>query len=170
MRGAQREPRFRHATAGRRSHCQRDAEIGHHRPTVVQQDVLRLDVSVDHAVRVRVVQCTGHIAGNAHGFVHAELRFAIESRSQRLTVDERHHVVQKSIRFAGIEQRHYVRMLQCRRGRDFLHESLGAKHGGELRFQHLHRDAPFVLDILGEIDRRHPALPKLSLNAIAVGQ
>ena len=61
-------------------------------------------------------------------------------------------------------------MLQ-RRGRpDLLHEPLGAEHGGELRLQHLDRDLAIVLQVLGEIDRRHAALAELALDAVAIGE
>ena len=43
-------------------------------------------------------------------------------------------------------------------------------HGGELRAQHLDGDLAAVLEVLGEIDRRHAALAELPLDAVAVGQ
>jgi hypothetical protein len=44
-RRAQREAGLRHARAACLLHCQRDAEVGDQRLTIVQQDVLRLDVA-----------------------------------------------------------------------------------------------------------------------------
>ena len=80
VRRAETQSRFGHAAAGGGAHRERDAEVGHHRAAVVQEDVLRLDVAVDHAVPVRVVQRVSDLAGDAHRFVDAELGFAIELR------------------------------------------------------------------------------------------
>ena len=57
-------------------HGERDAEIGDQRVAALQQDVLRLDVAMDHAVRVRVVERVGHFAGDAHRVVDRQLPFA----------------------------------------------------------------------------------------------
>ena len=168
VRRAEGEARLRHAPARRRAHRERDAEVGHHRAAVVQQDVLGFDVAVDHAVLVRVMQRARHVGGDAHSVVHAELRLAIKLGPERLAVNERHHVEEKAVGGARIKQWQDVRMLERRRRRDLLHESLGAKHGGELGLQHLERDLALVLDVLGEIDRGHPALPKLTLDAVAI--
>ncbi len=47
----QRHPGLGHASAGRGAQGQRDAEVRHHGTAVVEQDVLRLDVPVDHPCR-----------------------------------------------------------------------------------------------------------------------
>jgi hypothetical protein len=52
-------------------------EVRHRRPTVVQQDVLGLDVAVDHAP-MRVVERIGHIGRDADGLADPELRLAVE--------------------------------------------------------------------------------------------
>jgi len=39
----------------------------------------------------------------------------------------------------------------------------------ELRAQHLDRDFPVVLQVLGEIDRGHPAGAELPFNAVVLG-
>ncbi len=53
---------------------------------------------------------------------------------------------------------------------DFLEEAVRAEQGGELRVENLDRHAASVPDVLGQIDRGHPALPELALDAVAVGQ
>jgi hypothetical protein len=62
VRRTEREARLRHPPAGRRAYRERNAEVGHHRPAVRQQDVLRLDIAMDHPVAVRVMQRVGHLA------------------------------------------------------------------------------------------------------------
>jgi len=67
-----------HPAARGRAHGKRDPEVRDHGPAVRQQDVLRLDVAMDHAVRVRIVQRVGDVARDLHRLVHAELRLAVE--------------------------------------------------------------------------------------------
>ena len=64
----------------------------------MQQNVLRLDVAVDHAVTVRVVERVGHFARDAHGIVHAELRFAVQFLADRLALDVGHDIEQERVR------------------------------------------------------------------------
>ena len=64
-------------------HRQRDPEVGDQRVPVVQQDVLGLDVAVDDAVPVRVVERVGDLARDAHGLVDRQLRLAVEPVAQR---------------------------------------------------------------------------------------
>ena len=63
-----------------------------------------------------------------------------------------------------------MRVLEVRGGLDLREEPLGADRSGQLRPQHLHRDLAVVLQVLGEVDRRHPAPAHLPLDAIAVGE
>ena len=160
-------PCLGHASARGRTHRERDAEVHHHRSTVVQQDVLGLDVSVNDAVPVRVVECIGDFPRNANGFVHAELRLAVQLLADRLALDVGHHVEQERVRRSRIEERQNVRMLQRRRRLDLHQESVGAEHRGEFRLQHLDRDLAIVFQIFGEIDRSHAAGAELALDAVA---
>ena len=77
----------------------------------MQQDVLGLDVAVNDAVAVGVIERIRHIPRNAHRFIHAELRFAVQLGAKRLSLDVRHHIVQESICRTTVEQREDVRML-----------------------------------------------------------
>src|SRR5262245_5018872 len=88
----------------------RDPKIRHHRVRGLEQDVLRLDVAVDNAVTVRVTQRVGDLARDRERFVDRQLTFAIETIAQRLALYKRHHVEEKSIRLARVEQRKNVGM------------------------------------------------------------
>jgi hypothetical protein len=170
VRRAERETGLGHPAAGGGAHRPGNPEVGHHRAAVVQQDVLWLDVPMDDAVPVGVVQRVGHRHSDLDGLVDAELGVAVELASERLAVDERHDVVEEAVGGARIEQRQDMRVLQRRRGLDLDHEPLGAEDGGELRFQDLQRDVAVVLEVLGEIDRGHAALAELALDRVAVGE
>ena len=170
MRRAEAHAGLGHPAAGRGTERQRDAEVGHHRPAVVEQDVFGLDVTVDHAVAVGVVQGVGHGDGDLDRLVDAELRFAVELGAERLAVDERHHVVEEAVGGAGIEERQDVRVLQRGGGLDFHHEPVGADDGGELGLEDLEGDLAIVLEILGQVHGGHAALAELPLDAVAIGE
>jgi hypothetical protein len=55
-------------------------------------------------------------------------------------------------------------------GLDLAQEPLGADRRRELRPQHLDRDPAMVLQVPGEIDGGHAALPQLPLEAVAIGE
>jgi len=59
-------------------------------------------------------------------------------------------------------------MRELRGGLDLEQESIEAEAGGEFGAENLQRNAAVVLEIPGEVDGRHPALPELPLDAIAV--
>ena len=152
------------------THRERDAEVCDERGAIVQQDVLRLDVAVDHAVAMRVVERGADLLGEAHGIVDGQLVLAIQAIAQRLALDERHHVEEVAVRLPRVEQREDVRMLQRRRRLDLGQEAIGANDGGELWAQHLHRDAAIVLEIVRQIHGRHAARAELALESIAIGE
>ena len=112
LRRAEREARLRHPRAARLLHRERDAEVGDERVSALQQDVLRLDVAMHDAERVRGAQRVGDLAGDAHRVVDRQLPLALEPRAQRLARDERHDVVQERVGLARVEQRQDVRVLQ----------------------------------------------------------
>ena len=58
-------------------------------------------------------------------------------------------------------------MLQIRCGFDFGQESFGSNDRREFRLQHLQRDFALVLEVGGQVDRRHPALTEFGLDAVA---
>ena len=157
------------AAAARAGDGQRDAEVGHQRAAVVQQDVLGLDVAVDHPVPVGVVEGGGHLGGQAHRVAHRQLFLPAQPVAQRLAVDERHDVVRGAVHLAAVDQAEDVRVLQRRDGLDLTQEALGADDGGQLGTQHLDGHLAPVLEVLGEVDRGHAALAQLALEAVAVG-
>ena len=170
MRRPERHAGLGHPGAARLARGQGDAEIGHQRLAVVQHHVLGLDVPVDHAVPVRVVERRGHLGRDSQCVGDRELLLPDEPVAERFPFDERHDIEEKGVGLARIEQRQDVRVLQVGGGSDFAQEALGADDGGELRPEHLDRHPAVVLRVLREEDRRHATLAHLALEAVAVGE
>ena len=147
-----------------------DPEVRDHRMTALQQDVLRLDVAMDHAACVRVAQRVGDFAGDLQRSVNGKLLFPVETIAQRFAFDERHDIEEVAVGLAGVVQWQDVRMTQIRRDPDLGEKPLGAQHRTEFRFEHLDRHLAVVLEIVGEVHRRHPAGAELALDTIAIGE
>ena len=95
VRRAERHAGLGHAGAAGARRGQRDPEVRHQRRALVQQDVLGLDVAVDHAVAVGVVERGGDFGGDADRVVDRKLLLARQPVAQDLALDERHDVVQR---------------------------------------------------------------------------
>jgi hypothetical protein len=117
-----------------------------------------------------VVERRGDLGRNAERIGNRELLLALQSRAERLALDKRHHVIEEPAGLARVVQRQDVRMLQIGGEFDLAQEAFGAQHGRELRTQHLDRHVPVVPKVGGRVDRGHPALPELSLEAVAGSQ
>ena len=79
LRRAERQPGLRDAAAAGVAHGERDAEVGDQRLPVVQQDVLGLEVAMDHAVRgARSRARSATAVGDADGLVDGQLLLAVE--------------------------------------------------------------------------------------------
>ena len=63
-----------------------------------------------------------------------------------------------------------MRVSQVGCGLDLSQEPLGTDHRSQLGLQHLERDVPVVLQVLGEIDRRHATFTQLTLDGVAAFQ
>ncbi len=171
----ERQPRLRHPPARGRAHGECYPEIGDDHATVAQEDVLGLDVPVNHSLLVRVLQRIGHLGGNLHRLVDAELQLAIELVPQSLPLYVRHGVVQE-LRTAlcrgaaAVVHRQNVRVLEPRHRLDFLDEPLGAEHSRQLGPQHLQRDLPVVLQVLRQVDGGHAAFTKAAFDTVPIGE
>ena len=118
---------------------ERDAEVGDHRLALVQQDVLRLDVAVDHALGVGVMQRGGDLPDEAERLIDRELPLAGEPLAQRVARDEGHDVVEQ-VAIArgrghqpGIVERQDVRMVEPGGDPDLAGESVGAEQASRAR-------------------------------------
>ena len=106
----------------------------------------------------------------ANGFVNWEKLLAVESFTERLSLDVRHYVVEKAVGLAGLVQREDVWMVEPRGDLDLAQEAIGAERRGELGMKHLQRDKPLVPAVLSEVDGRHSTAPELTVDGVRLRQ
>ena len=148
----------------------RDAEVRKHRVAAGEEDVFGLDVAVHHAALVRVGQRAGHLAPDAHGFLHREPVVRAQPLPHRVALDVRHHIVELVVRLSRIVDGEDVRVLEARGELDLAKEALGTERMRQLVVQHLDRHEPLVAHVVREIDRRRSPTADLPLQDIASGE
>ena len=74
--GAEREPGLGQPVLAGGGDGARDPEVRHDRLVAFQQDVFRLDIAVDDAVRMGVAQGAQHLGGDPHGLIERQLALA----------------------------------------------------------------------------------------------
>jgi hypothetical protein len=146
----------------------RDPEIGDHGVTIGQQDVGRLDITVDNVLTVRVAQGTADFPYDVQGFAQRQRALPRNASPEGLPLHVRHDVVQQSVGITGIVQRNDVGVVEAGGSVDLPQEPLGTQRGREFGPQDLDRHRPTVLEVLGEIHDGHPATPDLALDRVAV--
>jgi hypothetical protein len=161
------EPGLRQPRARTRAERERDAEVGDDRLSILKEDVRGLDVPVEHARAMRVVERARDARGDAHGFVDGQLAFPVEPVTQTLPRHVRHRVIEEATRLPGVEERQDVGVLEAGGGLHLRQESLRSDDRGELGPEHLERDLAPVPQILGEVHRGRTALAELLLDAVA---
>jgi hypothetical protein len=168
-RRAHRHPGLGELLLGHQAPC--DAKVGHQgRAVLRQQDVLRLDVAVDHAVLVGVFEGAGRFAGDLHGVVQRQLALAAEPVAQRLALDVGHGEPELSGSLARVEHGQDVGVLQPGGKVDLAEEPLRPEARGQLGVKHLERDGAAVLEVLRQPDRSHATAAELALERVLAGQ
>ena len=113
-----------------------------------------------HAVPVGFGERVGDVAEDAHPVADGQkLALLHQLLAEREPVHVRHHVEEEPVGRARVIERQDVRMLQRRRDLDLPegNRSLPQRRG-QLLPQHLDRDLPVVLQVLGEVHCGHAAL------------
>src|SRR5262249_61729193 len=99
----------------------------------IDENVLWLDVSMDDISGVRVVDSAGNVTDDLDGSREWEPPLALEVRSKRLTLDERHREKEQVSCLPCVQDRDNVRMLKVLGQADRAPEPLGVHAGDEIR-------------------------------------
>ena len=134
-----------------------------------QQNVLGLDVAVDHPLRMREGERVRDVAGDVKGVLERQLALAQQAQPQRLPLYVRHDVVEQPAGFPGREDRHDVRMAELGGEVHFTEEALTQEPTAELRGEHLDRDAPLGVLLERQVHARHAPGPDFAYD-IVVGR
>ena len=95
-----RQPGSCHARLGGATEGEGDAEVGQERLSILDEDVLGLDVAVKNALAMSDIQRSRDLAHEMHRLAHRELLVTRESFAQRLTAHQRHYVKERTARIA----------------------------------------------------------------------
>src|SRR5262249_8143162 len=128
----------------------RQAEVRDDGVAILEQDVLGLQIAVDDARAVRMVQGVGDLAGETYGLAYRNASVPVQSSAQGFALDERSDVVDETARFARVVEREDVRMNEASGDADFLEEAFAPMPCRVVDLQHLDRDAALMAEIVGE--------------------
>ena len=145
-------------------------EVGQQGVASGEENVAGLYVAVDDTHPVRVIQRVRHLASNRQGLGYRELLLCGESLSQGLTLDEGHHIVEKTTRFTRIEDWQNVGMLQVGSDLDFPHEPLWSDCGRQRAMEDLDRNLSVMLAVDREVNSGHSAVPQFALDWVDRGE
>jgi hypothetical protein len=151
------------AGAARRIDQAGDAEVDdlHRGPAaapLIDDDVVGLDVGVDHAGEVRLLEAAQHLAHDVDQVLAGE-RAARHQLGQRRAGQVLHHQVQQAVEaLAVVDDRDRVGMVEPRRRQRLVVEALDQLGvGGQLLGEDLDRDGASQRDLVGLVDRTRAA-------------
>jgi len=123
---------------------------------------------MNDAMPVRIVERGSYFSCDSNRVGDPELFFAIQPIAKRFSFDVGHHVEEKRIRIARIEERQDVRVIQiC--GCSYLSEKpVGADDGGELGAKDFYCDFARVTDVACQIHSRHSASTELAIDVVTI--
>jgi hypothetical protein len=174
LRAHERRRPDRHPRAGeRRPRAARqrlgDAEVGDHHPppAPLQQDVVRLDVAVDHADGVGGAQRVGGLRHDPADLVGGEAAAALEPARHRFPVHVPHDEVHQAGAFADGVDGNDVRVGEASRRLGFAGEPLAdVALEGELGREDLDCDPALEPLVTRPVDHAHSAPPDLPLQRV----
>src|SRR5215207_4297075 len=150
--------------------CLGYSKIGYSRLPLTEQDVLGLEVAVNDAFPVSVVEGGGNLPGNLECQLERQLTLAAKTIAQGLAAHIGHRVPQPPRRGPGVENRDDVRVLQAGGHADLALEALRSQSHRQFRMKQLERDRAIVAEISREVHRGHATTSELALDDVAIAE
>jgi hypothetical protein len=166
----QHEAGCRYAIATGDGDGQCDPEVCDNCVTRLEQQVLWLDVAMDHAALMCVAQSAGHFPRDPNGVANGEQLLAVEALPERLAFDERHDVIEETIDLTRREYGNDVRMNELRGDVDFAKKTVYPDDGGNGGIEHFDRNIPARMALLSEEHLRHSSSTELALDRVLVSK
>ena len=147
----------------------RNSEVHHdHTAGVVDHDVLRLEIAMHHAFRMRSIQRVANLADNTDRLFGRKFAAFDDPALQIAAIDVLHRDEFHAVGFADVENPHDVAMRDLPGENQLLLEAF--EHGGrfdELRLNHFDRDPAVEFVVFCLVDGPHPALTENFKNFVA---
>ena len=144
-----------------------DAEVGDHRPLAREQDVRRLDVTMNDAVLVGMRQRRADLDRELDGSVDRERPVTLDQLPQVAVGDVFEHDVGPASVLSPVEHGEDVRMTQARHRPSFAVKACQCVAVGDRAFvQELDRDLPPKDGVEGPVDDRSRTSPELLLEPV----
>ena len=157
--------------------CARNAEVGDHRTAAlgIEENIVRLDVSMDHAAFVRVSECVGDIAQCAPRLLDRQCPPIVQALGEVVAGHVRHDEVDESRAVRIIGRRGLVdavnvndiRVIElgCRLG---LSQKARLDLAAKCQFgrQHLNGNCALQAPIFRSVDDPHSAAPDLAVQLV----
>jgi hypothetical protein len=142
-----------------------------HAVGVVEDQVGRLDVAVDDALGMGVIDCGRDLADQPDDLLRLEAQPTLDDRGDRLALDELHGQVGQAALFADVEQRHDVGVRQGPRDPRLVVEPLDEglvlrALPGNVQADGLDRERALDEGVERLVDRTHRAVPDALLHLI----
>jgi hypothetical protein len=156
---------------GRIADLPRDAEIGDHCAAgcVLEQDIVRFDVSMDDPLFVRIGECPGHLAEQLGRLGGGKGTALPHARTQGLALHVGHCEEDVASLFLDRIDRDDVRVGQLRGGPGLPEKALPQPRGVRLGRQEFDRHWAVEPDFPRQVHDAHATPPQLPLQRVAAG-
>ena len=147
-----------------------NSEVRHHRPPspLVEEDVRRLDVAVDHALRVRVGERPRDFPHHPRHFARWQRAARCDPLRERSPIDVRHHDEDEAVDLLDGVNRDDVRMREPGGSTRLAHEPFAeVRVVGELRRQELDGNLTIEPHLACEVHDSHSAPAELAVKRVS---